>query len=617
MTKKYTEEHALTYSNQKYSTGLPAKSNINDETISNEWSIAIPAAYMPDTSTIRFNVDTYRDDFKTIMITALDNAIKNNELDSNCGASVKSEYNSSSKQAMLESYAENVLNTVIYKIACEVMTENNTWVAQVITTYSQYCYNISLLDSGINAFLNNIYLTHAFEGEVKDDIVKFLDAMTAQAGFYGIFALTCAGQDSLQTTAAKSKLQENFVNTVTSINDRKTKAITGYDNYCYITGTVLEADTVSFTSQIHLRIVGGDTLKDCTADSWTISVPGIADSVYLPMIYNQYKKLPQGTTSFGEYLNKYGAQNDTDNKIYMTKCHGVQTFALNEGIYMKAERILWRNDYFNHGGWYHIDNGTDTNSKLDKSCYLVHDKITGDWFDSTNGDQSPNEVIAARACYSESYALWPMDEIWTFVPENVSMEIKNNKPWSANAIKRRVLRRTTAVYNRTVDILKSRACHDLNGDDFDDPENPFAAFQMASITPGFSDNIGPIYENVSTDITEVLLDRESFDYTGQPIEPAVTVFASEDVVPEDGYIVTYIHNIESGDSAVVRVEGTGDYSGVITKQFTITANASIENNSTGNDLEGFLGASSGGCNTMSGWGLALGLVFVIKKFRRR
>ena len=167
----------------------------------------------------------------------------------------------------------------------------------------------------------------------------------------------------------------------------------------------------------------------------------------------------------------------------------------------------------------------------------------------------------------------------------------------------------TITHSRTVNILKSTACHDLNGDDFDDPENPFAAFQMASITPGFSDNIGPIYENVSTDITEVLLDRESFDYTGQPIEPAVTVLASEDVVSEDGYVVTYINNIESGDNAVVRVKGIGDYSGVITRHFTITDAPSSS--------AGYLGSSSGGCNTMSGWGLALGLVFVIKKFRRR
>ena len=101
-----------------------------------------------------------------------------------------------------------------------------------------------------------------------------------------------------------------------------------------------------------------------------------------------------------------------------------------------------------------------------------------------------------------------------------------------------------------IDILRFDGGHDLNGDD-DDPEYPFFAFDMASLTPGVSDTIGPVYENVSIDITEVLLDREAFDYTGQPIE--LTVFASEDVVPEDGYMVTYINNIESGDSAVVRV----------------------------------------------------------------
>ncbi|MBQ4469920.1 MAG: hypothetical protein IJR35_00600 [Synergistaceae bacterium] len=172
---------------------------------------------MPNTRAVTFNIDTYRDDFKKIMVTALENAIKDNKLASNCGASVKSEYSGSSKQAMLESYAENVLNTVIYKISCEVMTANNVWVAQVTSAYTQYCDNILQQDSGVNAFLNYIFLTHAFEGEVKDDIIKFCDAMIAQVGFYGELALTCTGQDSLQTTDTKEKLREYFVNTVTSL----------------------------------------------------------------------------------------------------------------------------------------------------------------------------------------------------------------------------------------------------------------------------------------------------------------------------------------------------------------------------------------------------------------
>ena len=80
-------------------------------------------------------------------------------------------------------------------------------------------------------------------------------------------------------------------------------------------------------------------------------------------------------------------------------------------------------------------------------------------------------------------------------------------------------------------------------------------------------------------------------------------------MPEDGYTVTYLDNIESGDSAVVRVEGKGDYSGIISTHFTITEDASSES--------GIRKSSSGGCEAMSGAGIALGLVFAARKFRRR
>ena len=265
MTKNYNEENSLTYSKKKYSEGLPATSDIKyvvlsndvavtiEETVNVDWSIGVPADCMPDTSSTAFNIDTYREDFKKLMVSALDEAIKNNKLPSGCGAAVKSEYNTSAKQSMLDIYADNILNTVIYKIACDVMTNNNSWVAQVISTYTQYCNNVLQRDSGINAFLNYIYLTHAFEGEVSKDIDKFLDCMIAQAGIYGSFALTCAGQDSLQTTAAKEQLQEYFTNTVESLDAKRKEALTGYDNYCYVTGTVLSADYLDITSKIYIH----------------------------------------------------------------------------------------------------------------------------------------------------------------------------------------------------------------------------------------------------------------------------------------------------------------------------------------------------------------------------
>ena len=591
MTKAYTEEAALTYSRQHYRAGFPSASDIVNDIINAAWSIGVPSARMAVTHSTPFNVNTYREDFKRIMVTALGGAIQAGELAANCGDSVKSAYSSSSAQAMLESYAENILNTVIYKISCEVMTANNDWVSQVVTLYTQYCDNILQQNSGINAFLNYIYQTHAFEGEVKDQITDFLDAMIAQVGFFGQFALTCAGQDSLQTTATKEQIRNNFVNTVLSINNKKSTALIGKDNYCYITGTILSADTTSIGAVYYMHADGRE-YTGCDDRSWSISIPSIADSVYVPIIYKQYTKLPQGTNSFGEYLNKFGVQPDSADKTYLTQYRGTEDFALSEGIYMVAANCIDGSDYFSSGSWYHIDVGTG--SKVDQDCYPGHTKVVGDWFDSSNGGQSLNAVIAARAAYGESHGYWTTDESWVFASEGFSMSVgagyHDDKYVS---------------YNRTVDILTSTACHDLNGDT-SDPSNPFYAFDTVSLGSELARTEDMHYENTSKHITDVQLDKTSYPYTGQPIEPAVTVLCSGDVVSEDGYTVTYSNNIDSGDYGVVKVQGKGQYDGMITRHFMITSSSSTAPSS-----------SSSGCNAMGSLGVAFGLVFVIRKFRKR
>ena len=534
------------------------------------------------------------------MVSALDEAVKNNKLNSDCGTAVKNEYNTSSKQAMLENYADNVLNTVIYKIACDVMTANNSWVAQVISTYSQYCNNLLQRDSGINAFLNYIFLTHAFEGEVSGDIINFLEGMIAQAGFYGSFVLTCAGQDNLQTTAAKEQLQEYFSNTVENLDAKKNEAVTGHDNYCYVTGTILSADSINISSKMYVHRANNNAYTGCDVSSWEVTVPSIVNSVYLPIIYRQYTKFPNGTNSFGEYLHKYGVQVDNSNKTYLTQYSGVQTFAFSEGISMLSYRFIADGSYFSPSTWYRIDVGTG--SKVEQKYYEAHDKVMGDLFDSSNGSQSINTMIAGRAFYGESHNAWTYDEAYGFSSEGVTRDTPAGYGYDM-------------YFNltKTADILKSNALHDLNGDAPANLNNPFFAFDGVSLIPEVSDHLGPVYQNQSKDITDVLLDSETYTYTGQPITPPVTVLCSGDVVPEDGYTVTYINNVESGDYGVVRVEGKGDYSGTITRHFTITADSDTPDTPAVSTL----GSSGGGCNAFSGVCAAFGLVFLMKKFRRR
>ena len=81
----------------------------------------------------------------------------------------------------------------------------------------------------------------------------------------------------------------------------------------------------------------------------------------------------------------------------------------------------------------------------------------------------------------------------------------------------------------------------------------------------------PSYEEPS-DISEcqVTLDLESCPYTGQEIVPGVSVYDGDQALTEGtDYEVTCFDNVNAG-TAEVLVEGIGNYTGLVTKTFTIT-----------------------------------------------
>ncbi len=77
---------------------------------------------------------------------------------------------------------------------------------------------------------------------------------------------------------------------------------------------------------------------------------------------------------------------------------------------------------------------------------------------------------------------------------------------------------------------------------------------------------------LKTDISSVKLARKSYAYTGEAIEPAVTVKVKANgstvTLKKTDYTVTYENNTEVG-TATVTVEGKGNYQGTIILQFSI------------------------------------------------
>jgi len=552
---------SLTYAKAAYKQGTPAKAD-NGESVLADASFGVPASCLPDTTATPFDVNTYRETFESEMAAKFVSAANSHKLDATDAFYQSWNALSNAKKAeKAKAYAADILNTQIYKTSCQVMTDNDQWVISVLNAYRNYCSNVLKQDSGVNAMLNAIYLSHGFEGEAKGDIDKLINGLTVQAGYFGQFALTCACQDSMQTIANRQAAQQQFIDTVTALSNKEQSALVGHDNYCYVTGTVLSYEDVEVTSQLSVHLKPkSEAYLGYTSTDWktTDPVPYMLDDVYAQVLYRQYRANTQGCGTFMDYLNKYGTGVKPNFVGIMTRWGGTSTFSLDEGITMRTSASF--GDYFTNYHTYRVNVGND--SKIENKYFHVHDKITYDTFDMTNGTLSVNQVAGARAFYGEGHWYWGVDESWPFWTDSMTTmyyDVRGDRSDQWNDYH----------YGIKIAILKSTPAHNFNGGEDENDNNPFFAFDSPSLTKGVSDAMGPsVKEDERTPLTELKLESDSHTYSGSAVEPSVKVLAGNEEVPENGYDITYLDNDGAG-IATVTVTGKGAYSGRVSKTYEI------------------------------------------------
>lgn len=544
---------SLTYSGNYYEDGFPETAD-NGESVEPDLSFGVPSECMPDTSAIRYKATTYRDLFQTEMAKAFIEAASSRKLDAT--EAFYAAWNGLSEDEKVikaRAYASDILNTEVYHIACEVMHDNHLFVIEVAETYTNYCKHAMDLNSGVNAMLNAMYLTHGFEGEIRDEIESFCDAMVVRTGVYGQFALSCACQDDMMRPSERETLQQLFTTAVIKMAEKKEYAITGYDNFCYVTGTRVVLDKVTISSKYGYKRAESSYKGGFRKSDWIVTAPNMMNDMYSQVLYNQYKTLDQGCGSFAAYLNKYGTgvPEDYQSQI-MTKFGSTVDFSLNEGIPMVSRRIL--GNYFSDSGTYMINTGNS--KKIENKYFQIHDKLIYDYMDMKDEELRVDQTAAARALYGESHRYWLTDEIHLFSTPNIK---QLHGPAEGDYY--------DVHLSFDVDILKLQPSKDVNGDGTY-PEDPFFAFDSPVLTEGVSDVIGPVIMDSKKPLTDVLLKKSSYGYTGKAIRPSVTVKAGAKTVPKGSYEVRYTDNKSAGRATVI-VEGKGRYSGMVCSHFTI------------------------------------------------
>ena len=463
----YNGETVLTYSRLAYDEGFPKQAD-NGEIVLAESSYGLPAEYMPATSEVLFNIDTYAEDFRVLLGKAFVAAADDGKLDASDAFYTEwNKLNPERKPYVARDYADDFLSTIIYHLACETMStdENNLWVIDLVNAYTNFCDNILEVDTGINALINVQYYTHGFEKEVKGTINEICDAMVVTAGYYGTLALNAASQDNMQPLAKKQTLQEKWVNTILKLDDKRNTALTGHDNYCYVAGGLVRYDRIQARSTVTFVYMDERDYESFSYSPWIfanydhgtqITMPAILNDVTSVMLYHQFLAQNTGGAEFRNYLHACGTGTPEPGQDFqfMTNCRGTQTFALSDGLEMGWSLVS--GTYFYGSGPFQINRNNP--SKIEDEYFVLHDKLVVDYLDPKTGTVSVNQIAGARAAYEEDHCYWFTDEMHFFW-KNTAVDWKITREtiehWLEDETKiTKVYTVSTPIHILAVDALK-------------------------------------------------------------------------------------------------------------------------------------------------------------------
>lgn len=412
------------------SDGVPASGKADNEEDIAEWML-IPAAMLTESTKAAWDADHYKDNFTNAFVSEFTQAADNKTLTVSEGSSFYARWDAldaDAKAKLAAQYADDCFATLDVHNAYAIVNDqaNADWVTNIIDSYKNYCSNLLTVKTGIDAIYNVYYGTHAFESEVKNTINDLGTDMIAATGVYGQLALSVAGMSRERTTAQKEEVRDVWANTTLKLKEKNELALTGYDNYCYIVGGLVSFDTYyakstitfDYKGDLPFRLPCAGEYEDLQSTPWKIydssgneaAFPAIIGDVQAVVLYDQYRvdKDMEGEV-YAKFLNTHGVNISEDfNSVFTTSVTGAQTFALSEGINMKAQNVYHKLpdaggdvDYTFYDGHYYKINTTGE----DDDDFWIHDKFVHSFIKASDGTTANNAILIARAAYIDKSAL--------------------------------------------------------------------------------------------------------------------------------------------------------------------------------------------------------------------
>ncbi len=388
--------------------------------------VILKAGCLPETMK-NWTIDTYSDLLATAIRVNLENALESND-SSKIAAVIETgnfpELTAAGWSALDDSKKEELLNRIcalandelLYRISVIKINENPTFVREVIVGFKNYCTNlIGKRGTGIDAFLQSMYLTACFEGEIKDDYRSFCTNMMAETCEYAVFALDVAGKsdkttkDPNDTASDVNVIGSKWCKTVETINGALQNGLTGYDDYCYVVGSrvdilpIIVTMTYSSYSYETTAREEGTSLKARVKYDGDITANMLSknDALVLNMLF-----LAKQSTSYLDFLKLYlktaGSVADTDKYLAAWNPTPVGFDESDKSIVVT---------YGNYGNV----KGQTFGEVLARSAnHFLSKKIVGDYIDTTTATLNEYATLAMLHVFKQGKdydcireAIWP------------------------------------------------------------------------------------------------------------------------------------------------------------------------------------------------------------------
>ena len=379
----------------------------------NDRLIALNGDFFAGAKSIEYNINTYRENLKSYVIRKINEDLGEEGFTNIKAWNIKKEM---LNEEMLNEIADQAVDVITFKLSDNYINSSADFSNNVLNQYKLYCEHLLANTEGVDALLQTMYLTHAFEFEIKKDLKDLINLMSLQTGTYSAFVANIISMSNYIQDKDKGDFTTRMCNTLDGLANLKKKATTGEDRYSYITNSVIDYGNLSLSSEVsvdwkeiittaYVASHGGTInvkLTDSSNNSQSTSML-VGDA---PALLLSYMVRSNGGTFNHEYMNnKLTVNKQRDCFNLVTSYNGDEEMTQDTNARLATNKVI--GSYFEGDPDVYL---ASLPSKAEFGYVNIHRRGVGTIFDGTSSSVSVYKPLIAVAAYGESHTLWSTDE---------------------------------------------------------------------------------------------------------------------------------------------------------------------------------------------------------------